>query len=125
MDKSRVFIVDDSLAARILLKRIIESNENFEVVGEADSALSAVIMFDEANPDIVMLEASVTGSMSTADIIRELKAMDPNVKIVMVLDVISAKNPSLAYNLGFDDVIIKPYKQDKILEVLKNVSSTV
>ncbi len=125
MDKSKIFIVDDSLAARILLRRIIESSENFEVVGEADSALAALIMFDEVNPNIVMLEAGVAGTMSVADIIKELKNLDPFVKIVMVLDVISAKNPSIAYNLGFDDVIMKPYKHDKILEVLNNVRSIV
>jgi DNA-binding NarL/FixJ family response regulator len=79
---SRVMIVDDHALVRNAVRRSFGSS-GFEVVAEASSAQEALDIAPSARPDVILLDIDLRGTRGT-DIIRELRHLLPNVRIVML-----------------------------------------
>ncbi len=123
MNKIRIFIVDDSIAARTILSKLLSSQEDFQIVGEAGTGQAGIIMLDEFNPDVVMLEASITGGMAITDIVKEIKNINPIVKIILCTDNSSLEHVIPAAEAGADDFISKPYKKEHISRIIRQCMS--
>jgi len=79
----RVMIVDDSMAARTLLRRSLSVEPNIEIVasvGAGDAALASVA---EAAPDVLLLDLDMPG-MQGVDGLAALRAKRPGLKIVIL-----------------------------------------
>ena len=57
----RVMLVDDSIVARAILERIIESDSNFTIVASMPSAADAIDALAHATPDIIILDIDMPG----------------------------------------------------------------
>lgn len=57
----RLLIVDDHEAVRKQLRRVFEQNENYQVCGEASDGLEAVTKFQDARPDVVVMDFNMPG----------------------------------------------------------------
>lgn len=93
--KIRVLLVDDSAVARFALRRILESDDAFEVVGEARDGEEAVARAQRRHPDIVLMDVIMPGRNGLWAT-RELMAVHP-VPILLVSDLGRA-----AADLSFD-----------------------
>ncbi|NEO01910.1 MAG: response regulator, partial [Moorea sp. SIO3I7] len=49
----RVLLVEDSPIALVVLKRILNSSEQIEVVGEAGTGLEALNLIPKVQPDVI------------------------------------------------------------------------
>lgn len=56
-----VLIVDDQDLVRVGLRTLIDAADGLEVVGEADSGLSALAMAREARPDVILMDIRMPG----------------------------------------------------------------
>lgn len=113
----RVLIVDDQADFRKLMRRRLESDGRFEVVGEAANGREAVELAEKHQPDtaIVDLEMPV---MDGLDAIRAMRDRVPNVKSV-VLSAYGADVASEAANkMGAYAYLEKGTAIDQILTVL-------
>jgi DNA-binding NarL/FixJ family response regulator len=52
----RILIVDDSLSMRRIIATILSSHSGWAICGEAENGLSGIEMFQELNPDLVLLD---------------------------------------------------------------------
>lgn len=57
----RVLIVDDDLLVRAGLRMMIESQDDLEVVGEADDGIAGVELANELVPDVVLMDVRMPG----------------------------------------------------------------
>lgn len=117
----KIFIVDDSVVARTMLKNILAKNSDYEIVGEASSGQGGIIMLEEANPDIIMLEANIGGGMNIEDIVKEMKKLMPQTKIIVCSDPNKTKLVISASEVGADDFVSKPYRQTRIFRVINEL----
>jgi DNA-binding NarL/FixJ family response regulator len=79
----RLLIVDDDARFRELLRMVLESAPEFEVVGEADEGASAMEAARELSPDLVLLDVNLpdtTGFELAPRLAAE--AGDPDVVII-------------------------------------------
>jgi len=115
----KVLIVDDAQFMRSILKKIFQSN-NYEVVGEADTADSGVANYKKLKPDIVTMDICMPNK-SGIEAIKEITKLDKNAKIL----VCSALGQELlvmeAIQAGAKDFIVKPFKKEKIIETVEKV----
>lgn len=115
----RVLIVDDSLAIRRLLRRILEST-GYMVVGEASNGKEALAVFEYSAPDVVVLDI-VMPDMDGIEVLKLMKAKRKNVGIVMLTSLSQRDTVEEAIRSGASDYIVKPVIKDRIRRFLAAV----
>ncbi|MFW6436175.1 MAG: chemotaxis protein CheY [Halococcoides sp.] len=115
-----VLIVDDSEFMRNLLKEILAGD--FEIAAEAENGVEAVELFEEHDPDLVMMDIVMPikdGIDATADI----KAKDPNTPVVMCTSVGQEEKMKEAVKAGADGYITKPFQKPSVMEAIEDLLS--
>lgn len=112
----RVLIADDTQFMRANLKIILERNQ-MEVVGEADNGIKVVKLYSELKPDVVTMDITMPG-MDGIEAVRQIKKNDPNAKIVMVTALGQEMFVREAVVAGAKNFIVKPFKEEKIVEII-------
>ncbi|MDR3254607.1 MAG: response regulator [Synergistaceae bacterium] len=113
---TKVLIVDDAAFMRMMLRDILAKN-GFEVVGEADNGKVAVQMYGELKPDVVTMDITMP-EMDGIAAVKEIKAADPDAKVVMVSAMGQQAMVIEAIRSGAADFIVKPFQPDRVLEAL-------
>ena len=117
----KVLIVDDAQFMRNILKKIFINNK-YEVVGEAENADAGVQAYKRLKPDVVTMDICMPNK-SGIEAIRDIIKADKNAKIL----VCSALGQELlvmeAIQAGAQDFIVKPFKQEKIIETMEKIIS--
>ncbi|HXT90206.1 MAG TPA: response regulator transcription factor [Trebonia sp.] len=82
-DRTRVLIVDDHMLVREGLRRILQAQDDMDVVGEAGDSAAAVAVAARERPDIVLLDVEIPGGEATATV-RKLRAAAPESRVIIL-----------------------------------------
>lgn len=116
-NRPRVLVVDDGSFMRKALGSIL-SQIGFEVMGEAADGQEAIDRCKADRPDLVTLDIHMPVK-NGLEALREIKAYDPTIKVVMVSAMGQRKNVLEALGLGAENFIVKPFEETKVLRVLR------
>jgi NarL family two-component system response regulator YdfI len=83
MNTKKIFLVDDHFVVREGLKLIFETEEEYEVIGEAQDGKEALEKLEQLMPDVILMDLSMP-DMSGIDVIRVLKERDVRIPIVIL-----------------------------------------
>jgi len=115
----KILIVDDAMFIRSSLKMMLQKH-NFEVVGEAGNGREAVEQYNKLKPDIVTMDITMP-EMDGLEALKVIRKMDSASKIVMVSAVGKEDAVREAILNGATNFIVKPFKEDKVIEVLSKI----
>jgi two-component system, chemotaxis family, chemotaxis protein CheY len=115
----RVMVVDDALFMRNILKDIFVRH-GYEVVAEAENGETALQLYQENKPDLVTMDI-VMPKKSGIEALQEIMAADPEAHVVMVSALGQDTLVLEAVEAGARDFIVKPFKEDKVLETVRRV----
>lgn len=118
---SRVLVVDDAMFMRATLKKLL-TEAGFEVAGEAENGQVAVERYQELKPDVVMMDITMP-EMNGLEALKEIMKIDPGAKVVMCTALGQERTVMEAVEAGAKDYIIKPFKAEKVLAVVKKASA--
>ena len=106
--KTRVLIVDDSALIRSVLREIVDSQPDMEVVGVAPDPLVAREMIRERHPDVLTLDVEMP-KMDGLDFLERLMRLRP-MPVVMVSSLTERGSETTlrALELGAVDFVAKP-----------------
>ena len=79
----RILIADDHLIIRQGLRLILETEPDFELVGEAEDGLQAIQMAGELNPDVILMDLRMP-NMDGITAIEQLRQAQPQIAIVIL-----------------------------------------
>ncbi|HEY6056653.1 MAG TPA: response regulator transcription factor [Candidatus Limnocylindrales bacterium] len=121
-EKVKILLVDDHALFRVGVRNILEREDDFEVVGEADDSRSAFDGAIETSPDIVLMDLSLPppgGIETTQRIKREL----PSTGIIVLA--VSEDEDLLfdAIKAGAAAFILKDVGPDDLVTIIRRVSS--
>jgi len=116
----RVMIVDDALFMRNMLKDIF-TRAGHEIVAEAEDGKQALERYLEIKPDLVTMDI-VMPKCSGIEALRDIIAADPQARVVMVSALGQDSLVLEAVEAGARDFIVKPFKEDKVLDVVRRVT---
>ncbi|MCL4685434.1 response regulator [Myxococcota bacterium] len=116
---SRVLVADDARFMRQLIREIIEP-EGFEVVGEAADGRAVVEEFSRLQPDVITMDI-VMPKRSGIDAAKEILALDPGARIVMVSALGQEALVMEALQAGAADYVVKPFKPDAVIATLRKL----
>ena len=116
---TRVLVVDDAKFMRHMIKNILVGI-GWEVVGEAADGKEAHAKYLELKPDVVTMDI-VMPKQSGIDALKEIRASDPNAKVVMI-SAIDQREPLMeALKLGAADYVVKPFEKERVEEAMQRV----
>ncbi len=116
---AKVMIVDDAAFMRISIRNMLLKN-GFEIVAEAENGADAIEKYNATMPDIVTMDITMP-VMDGLTALREIKKINKNAKVVMVSALgqeAMVRDAVVAGAVGF---IVKPYKEDTIVETLRKL----
>src|SRR5438045_9159763 len=83
MPKIRVLLTDDHTLFRQGVRRLLETESDFEVIGEAADAGESVEKDRELRPDIVLMDIGMPG-LSSFEAARQIRKNRPETKILFL-----------------------------------------
>ncbi|MGW8312833.1 MAG: response regulator [Desulfuromonadales bacterium] len=119
----RVMVVDDALFMRNMLKDIL-LRAGYEVVAEAENGEMVLNLFLEHKPDLVTMDI-VMPKKSGVEALQDIMAAHPEACVVMVSALGQDSLVLEAVEAGARDFIVKPFKEDKVLETIRRVTGHV
>ena len=117
---TRVLLVDDEEPARALLREILSAEPGVEIVGEAANGLEALEKYKQLRPDLTTMDI-VMPFKSGIEATREIVKHDPQAVIVMCSALGQESLVMEAIEAGASDFIVKPFKAEDVLSVVKKV----
>ncbi|HLB05696.1 MAG TPA: response regulator [Thermodesulfobacteriota bacterium] len=116
----KILIVDDAAFMRNMIKDVFESMPGFSVIGEASNGIEAVEKYKALHPDLVTMDI-VMPLKSGIEATKEITSVDREAKIIMCSALGQESLVMEAVEAGARDFIVKPFKAEKVQEVVNRV----
>jgi DNA-binding NarL/FixJ family response regulator len=104
--RTRFLIVDDSELVRRSLRTVLQANPEWEICGEAADGVSAVEMFKELRPNVVILDFQMPG-INGIETARRMAEIAPAIPVVLFTQHASADLERHAHEVGIRSVVSK------------------
>jgi DNA-binding NarL/FixJ family response regulator len=114
----RVQLVDDHALVREGVRRLLESESDVEVVGEAASGEAAITMLDVERPDIMLMDVRMPG-MGGLEATRVIRSTFPKVRVVILSAY--AEYAAEAIRAGAWGYLLKTASAGQLLATLRSV----
>jgi len=118
--KIRVLVVDDFAEARASVAKLLQFEEDIEMVGGAEDGPSAIERAKEMQPDIILMDINMPGM----DGIRATEAISSEVPISQVIMMsVQGETDYLrrAMLAGARDFLVKPFGADELANTIRRV----
>jgi DNA-binding NarL/FixJ family response regulator len=122
MKKIRLLLVDDHAVVRQGYRRLIESQDEIEVVGEAGDASSGYLSYKNLSPDVAVIDISMPGR-GGIDLVQQLRRYDPAARILMFTMHANASYAEQAFRAGAQGYVTKSSPPDDLIGAIKTVYS--
>ena len=110
-------IVDDSLMARKMLRKVL-MEVGHDVICEAADGASAVDLFRELRPDLVTMDINMP-ELNGLEASRHIHAEFPGARIVMVTSMCASEDVRQAARAGASSYVLKPFRKERVIEALE------
>lgn len=102
----RVMLADDHTLVRSGIRRILEAEPGFQVVGEADDGRAAIEMLKKTAADVLVLDLKM-GEADGIDVLKAAKADRPDLKILILTMHAGREYVTRAMHEGADAYLLK------------------
>ncbi|OAB38357.1 response regulator [Paenibacillus glacialis] len=117
--KYNVLIADDHLVVREGLKFIIETNDNFQVVGEAANGEEVLRLLESLTPDIILMDLNMP-IMSGLDTMKELKERNIHIPVVILTTYNEDELMINGLELGAKGYLLKDTGRDHLFRTIES-----
>ena len=117
-----ILIVDDHQLFREGVKRILDFEETFEVVGEGDDGIEVVELYDKYKPDVVLMDINMP-QMNGVEATEQLLQHHPDAKVIILSIHDDESYVSHALKSGALGYMLKEMDANAIVEAIKVVAS--
>jgi DNA-binding NarL/FixJ family response regulator len=119
--KTTIVLVDDHAVVRAGVRRLLEQEPLFEVIGEAESGEKAYQIYGELKPDVMVMDLSMPG-MGGLEAIRRILMRYEKAKILVLSMHEDLSFANQALKLGAKGYLIKNAFADDLVKSIETVS---
>ena len=112
--KQTILIIDDHPLFRKGLMQLIQTAEEFDIVGEASGGIDGIALAHTLKPDIILLDLNMK-DMSGIEVLTKLKPADIESRIIMLTVSDNAEDLVAALRAGADGYLLKDMEPEDLL----------
>ncbi|MBC8080959.1 MAG: response regulator transcription factor [Gorillibacterium sp.] len=116
----KVVIADDHPYARLGLHILLESGNEYCIVGEATNANEAIVLSEDLLPDLLLTDLKMPG-VSIIEGAKQLKGINPKGKIIILTAFDDCEDIYRAVKAGVDGYLMKGTDPEHILLAIYQV----
>jgi len=118
--KRRIVIVDDHTLFREGLRTILETEDDIEVVADAESAEDIVELVWQTRPDVLLLDIRMPQG-SGLDAVPAVLKISPNTHVLVLTACDEKEEHVRAFRLGAKGVILKDSARQTLMQAIRTV----
>ena len=118
--KCRIVLADDHAMLRQGIKKIVEEEDNLEVVGEVSDGLELIDFLNNNRANLVLLDISMP-NVRGIEAINEVRRAQPGVKVLMLTMHNNKEYLYAAISAGADGYLLKENSHDELLSAIDQV----
>jgi two-component system, NarL family, response regulator LiaR len=122
MEKIRIVIADDHAVVREGTRALLEREEDFEVVGEAQDGEEAVKLIEETKPDVAILDISMP-KFNGIEVTRRVKPLLPSLAILILTAYDNDEYVFALLEAGAAGYLLKDSPGQEIVDAVRSVHS--
>lgn len=116
--RPKIMIVDDAMFMRATIRKILNAN-GFEDIVEMKDGESALLAYGEEKPDLVLLDITMPG-ISGLEVLEQIIKRNPDARVVMCSAIGQEMMIMRAMDLGAKYFIVKPFKNEELIKVVRD-----
>jgi NarL family two-component system response regulator LiaR len=116
-----ILIVDDHAVVRQGVRTLLDMHPDLQVIGEAESAESAIPLVEELVPDVVLLDLVLPG-MKGVEATRQIKRISPRTQIVVLTSYVEDEHLFPALRAGALSYLLKDIRPRELVESLRKAA---
>jgi DNA-binding NarL/FixJ family response regulator len=118
--KRRIVIVDDHTLFREGLRTILETEDDIEVVADAESAEDIVELVWQTRPDVLLLDIRMPQG-SGLDAVPAVLKISPNTHVLVLTACDEKEEHVRAFRLGAKGVILKDSARQTLMQAIRTI----
>lgn len=118
MNPIKLLIADDDEGMRLVMRKIVERAEGFELVGQASDGEEMLKLFRALRPEVVVIDVEMP-AMNGVECARVIQ--DENPKTVIIFATAHEQYMGEAFSVYAFDYLLKPFKVERALKTLSMV----
>jgi DNA-binding NarL/FixJ family response regulator len=118
VNKIRLVIVDDHPVVRDGLRGMLESQPDFEVVGEAADGEAAVQITNSLSPEVVLMDLRMP-VMDGVTALREIKGSNPQIQVLVLTTYDSDADILPAIEAGASGYLLKDSSREELYTAIR------
>lgn len=124
MDRIKILIVDDHQLIINGIKVMIESVEDFQIIGECNDGNSAVELVNKLQPNVIIMDISMPG-ISGIEATKLILKNNPEIKILALTQHEESEYVLQLLNAGGFGYLLKNSRKEEFIEAIYSVSKGV
>ena len=118
----RIFLLDDHEIVRRGLRELLETVDDFEVVGESGSAVEASRRIPALRPNVAIFDARLPDG-SGIDVCREVRSVDPEIAGLILTSFDDVQALATAVLAGAAGYLLKDIKGNGLIEAIRRAAA--
>lgn len=118
MNPIRIMIADDDPGMRLIMRKLVEKAEDYELVGEAVNGKQLIDMYDEMHPEVILLDVEMP-EMTGVECARAIQDRDP--RTVLVFATAHEEYMANAFEVYAFDYLVKPFRVERAMKTLDRI----
>lgn len=120
MEKIRILLAEDHKVVREGTRRLLESQNDFEVIGEASDGIEAVDLAKKLKPEIIVMDVSMP-RLNGIEATKQIKTLYPNIAILVLTGYDDDEYVFALLEAGAAGYLLKESSGDELIEAIRQV----
>jgi len=116
----RIIIADDHAIFRDGLRRLLATQPDFDVVGEASDGKEAITLAQQLKPDVLLLDLAMP-RVPGMEVLRELSREETPMRTLLLTAAIQPFAVTTALQLGARGIVLKASPPEMLLKSIRSV----
>ena len=118
MNPIQILIADDDPGMRLVMRRLVDRAEGYQLAGEAEDGEKLLALYDALRPEVVLMDVEMPGK-SGIECARAIQDRDP--RTVLIFATAHEEYMRSAFEVYAFDYLVKPFRVERALQTLSRI----